>query len=259
MKNRLDWLGYLLISVNILLVLALLIFLIYGLEPGYTGPIGDTFGGLLSPVIGIVSIIFIYKTFAAQREQLKDQRIVNAEQREQHHINRITDIAYKQLEKINETVKSQIFSLPEIYESEKNAQGYIGIHSFNDKFERLRIDYIYTKDEQLTKLIADNLRPLIEMYESLSSSVVIIDNLLTDSALNLSRRNDLRTLLMLNLGDSVRDNVFRLNEFMQSRTENYTELNPIWSFDKQVGHLNQLVSITHAFLEDIVSQAASVR
>lgn len=42
-----------------------------------TGTLGDTFGGLLSPIIGLVSIYFIYKTFKAQREQLKDQKKTN--------------------------------------------------------------------------------------------------------------------------------------------------------------------------------------
>lgn len=39
-----------------------------------TGPIGDTFGGILSPLIGLVSIYFIYETFKAQREQLEEQK-----------------------------------------------------------------------------------------------------------------------------------------------------------------------------------------
>jgi hypothetical protein len=44
----------------------------------FTGPFGDTMGGILSPVVGIVSIYFIYKTFEAQREQLKDQTKANS-------------------------------------------------------------------------------------------------------------------------------------------------------------------------------------
>ena len=42
-----------------------------------TGPLGDTFGGLLSPIIGLVSVYFIYETFKAQREQLIEQKLAS--------------------------------------------------------------------------------------------------------------------------------------------------------------------------------------
>ena len=44
---------------------------------GKLGPMGDMFGGLLSPIIGGVSILYIYKTFKAQKKQLKDQKKTN--------------------------------------------------------------------------------------------------------------------------------------------------------------------------------------
>lgn len=58
--------------VNVLVTIIALVF-VFKVDVSWTGSLGDTFGGLLSPVIGGVSIYFIYQTFAAQREQLEDQ------------------------------------------------------------------------------------------------------------------------------------------------------------------------------------------
>ncbi|CAN5627961.1 hypothetical protein BH09BAC4_BH09BAC4_37780 [soil metagenome] len=58
--------------INAIVTLIALIF-VFKVDVTWTGPLGDTFGGLLSPLIGGISIYFIYKTFDAQREQLADQ------------------------------------------------------------------------------------------------------------------------------------------------------------------------------------------
>ncbi len=44
----------------------------------FTGPFGDTMGGILSPMTGIISIYLIYKTFQTQNEQLTDQQKANS-------------------------------------------------------------------------------------------------------------------------------------------------------------------------------------
>ena len=59
--------------INIILTAIALIFF-FKVDVLRTGPLGDTFGGLLSPVIGGISIYFIYMTFKAQRDQLEDQK-----------------------------------------------------------------------------------------------------------------------------------------------------------------------------------------
>lgn len=82
MKKYLEIIGVVFLLVILFLSLTVFYFCLVDLfiikaEPGKIGPIGDTFGGLLSPIIGSVSIYFIYKTFEAQREQLEDQKLIN--------------------------------------------------------------------------------------------------------------------------------------------------------------------------------------
>ena len=70
-----------------------------------TGPLGDTFGGLLSPIIGLVSVYFIYETFKAQREQLIEQKLASEaslslqreQLKDQKRINGTAHIVYGEL------------------------------------------------------------------------------------------------------------------------------------------------------------------
>ena len=238
---------------NVIVTLIALIF-VFKVDVTWTGPLGDTFGGLLSPLIGGISIYFIYKTFEAQREQLEDQKKSNEEtiaiqrkqledqkitnevqrkqldeQREQYHVNRITDIIYLQLERINESIKAQSFIFPDIAQQE--AYGFAGLYSFNGLLREQQLNEIYLLDDshtELYKLIVKNVNQLIGIYESISTAVVIINNLLNDVNLNATQTHDLKSLLVLNMGNSIRDNMDYLNKYIEFYRENSTELDSIW-------------------------------
>ncbi len=59
--------------VNVVITLVALIF-VFKVDVLWTGPLGDTFGGLISPIVGGISVYLIFETFKSQQEQLKDQR-----------------------------------------------------------------------------------------------------------------------------------------------------------------------------------------
>lgn len=75
--KRVEWIIYLLILiVGYIILYFFFAYIGHALDLEWaqnTGPLGDTFGGLFSPIIGLVSFILVYRTFKAQREQLADQ------------------------------------------------------------------------------------------------------------------------------------------------------------------------------------------
>lgn len=49
-------------------------------NPADWGVLGDYFGGLLNPIISLVTVMFVLKTYLAQREEVKQNDVATAEQ-----------------------------------------------------------------------------------------------------------------------------------------------------------------------------------
>lgn len=196
--------------VNVLVTLIALIF-VFNVDVTWTGPLGDTFGGLLSPIIGGISIYFIYQTFKAQREQLKDQR-------EQFDVSRITNIIYLQIQRMDQTLENQTFfpkggivkvvgvtgvydlneTLRDVFDSEQFARDSDGLELKNENL-----------DHYLT-IINDNLKPLSHFYGVILNSLKIIDISVDSSNLLKEGSDELKRLFLMNLDGTISSNINKL-------------------------------------------------
>lgn len=61
----------------LVIFLAISIFIVLRINVTYSGPLGDSLGGIFSPLFGIVSVYLLYKAFQLQNDQLVDQRNSN--------------------------------------------------------------------------------------------------------------------------------------------------------------------------------------
>ncbi len=248
MSNRFQGILIFFVCIITMLILVAICFFFFKLDPTFTGPIGDTFGGLFSPVIGTFSLIYIYKTFTEQRAQLNEQR-------GQYTINRITDIIYRQLDRVNESVKSQSF----LFNNTNHEEGYRGLNSINKVMEEninfLRADNAIKnlRREDVIKTVSSvldgNLAQLTEIHDNVSNAVEIVDNLIKDASLNSNQNNELRNLLVLNLNDSIRRNVINIISFFEVYKEKVTDFDVIWYNEYQLQMLNRLASRTKEFFE----------
>lgn len=62
-----DYWTIMIIVIAIICAVSFIVYLIASFGVGFTGPLGDTFGGLFSPLIGIMTLVLVYKTFNDQR------------------------------------------------------------------------------------------------------------------------------------------------------------------------------------------------
>ena len=235
MKKLYEWLLPLAIGISLISSFVFIFFLVFDHNPTYTGPIGDTLGGLLSPVIGIVSLIYIYNTFKEQREQFA--------------ANRITDIIYKQFDRINESIKAQLFNL----ENAQTNTGYNGLYLFNNLIEQ---KMLFLESPETSVLVANNLNQFTEIYETISTAVVIVENLLVDSNFSENKKDDLREILFLNCGTAIRDNIIRLTKYIEIHNENQQELDIIWAFNQQVDRLSQQIHIVRSVFTKLIESKA---
>ena len=147
-----------------------------------SGQMGDTFGGLLSPLIGLVSIYFIYKTFNAQREQLDDQRKANdamitaqrEQLRDQIDANRVTmgTLHLEKIEAIIEDTRQKSKNYLYMFESQP-FYGRDCIGKLNEKYNGITecmYKYINNYDSDLISMVllqAEQMSFVIELFVKL--------------------------------------------------------------------------------------------
>lgn len=249
------------------ILLILIFILIYG--PDFTGPVGDTFGGIFSPIVGAISIYFIYKTFGAQREQLEDQKRANKiqrfhleEQRKQYYVDRITEILYLQHERINESIKSQTFLFTNNGKRE-GVQGYAGLFSLNETIDQMLVFPELNSaevPEELNKFIVNNIIQLIEIYENIFTAGTIVEKLIKDSKINSEKSyDDLKILLALNLGDIIKNNIIQIKKYMDVHKRNSSDLDVIYQNEKLIQKLDSLVAGAYTFFENILDSAEAIQ
>ena len=95
---------------------------------------GDSFGGLNALVSSLALVGIIYTIFM-QRKELKTQQVELLNQRKEFQINRITNIAYNEVKKCNETIKA--LNLIEIDLKTSKYEGEYSIRKFDEKLESL--------------------------------------------------------------------------------------------------------------------------
>lgn len=119
-----DYFIFLFTVVNVIIFIALVL-LKFG-NVTITGPLGDTFGGLLSPVIGIISAFLIYETFKAQREQLIDQKDANQIEK--------SSIYFSELKQLLEDTERQAQTFYFEIHTKESFNRYYGLDALNHFF-----------------------------------------------------------------------------------------------------------------------------
>lgn len=114
-----------------------------------TGQIGDTIGGITSPIIGILSVILLYLT-------LKQQNEINAEQKNYNDINRAIAMQSQ--------IKQMDYDMEFVYSDSKmchKANGSQSLHVLNRSYDGIKISSI-----ELDNLITNvhNLELSISMW-----------------------------------------------------------------------------------------------
>lgn len=200
---------------------------------------GDTFGGLLSPIIGFISIYFIYKTFKSQNKQLDDQR-------NQHHISRITDIIYQQIQRIDENLRAQTFDVDRNKEA-----GTAGLRSVRHSLEKEDREYIH--------LVNDNTSQLLDYYECVLNSVRIVKISIKEACLTKKNTDELYRLFLLNLSDNTLTNIDKIllvldSYFTHTQNENNNSAYAEEQFDFRIDRLTWVLTEIAELVKDEVGE-----
>jgi hypothetical protein len=116
-----------------------------------TGTLGDTFGGLTSPIINLVSVILLYLTLRSQNDSIKNQRKEFENERE-------FTMLSKELDIVHDTFVNTIFTL--------NDKKYTGIEAFTTFSVHMH------RSKKLDDINIGNLSEFIFHFNNLSTKLL---------------------------------------------------------------------------------------
>ena len=220
-----------------------------------TGQIGDTIGGITAPIVNLIAALLVYLALNAQTQANGFLLKQISDQNEQFNINRINEIIYSQLNRIDQIIKHQPITISD----EQKSSGYSGILFLNKFLSSEEEKKAYNSDYQtaIDKVIASNLESLGEIYEILSSSVGIIANLIASSGLSDPHKSDLQNTFLLNLNRNLRDNPYKIKRYLLPHHQHPSDLANEYSIN--LSELKQLVYISVDFFDKTVDLNENLR
>lgn len=224
---------------NILLTLLILYIILYLLfihsranEADKT--LFDTIGNILGLGINAMTILFVFKTYKSQKDQIEFQQKEIEDNKKDVEFNRAADLTFKQLEytisRYNSTSGENIFRA---FES-------LIIH-LEDKFSELGVEgRVYFPIELVfrshkIKLIYSFLEKELDIYRDILSEI------------NSSNRQKLLNIIMMNIDESLHNNLIKMEYYIKfidlNEEINEKHKNEIKSIKEKVFYINKFLGI----------------
>uniref|UniRef100_UPI003A8DDA50 hypothetical protein n=1 Tax=Gelidibacter japonicus TaxID=1962232 RepID=UPI003A8DDA50 len=170
--KRKNYSKILLIVGTLLMIIAPIIFTyLFKINISESAEIGETIGGITSPVVSLIGAILLYYALSAQidsnkllAEQIEEDRVKERKQNEEEHISQLYQFFSKNIEEYTYELKNTDGSLSNIF------KGSIALHYFVEFIQKENINPHNTEE-----LLQDrNVREFVSIIES---SKLMIDSL----------------------------------------------------------------------------------
>ncbi|MBK8567704.1 MAG: hypothetical protein IPN76_31390 [Saprospiraceae bacterium] len=168
------------------------------------GEIGDMYGSVNAIFSGL-AFAGIIITILLQRKELKSQREELEDTRKEFEITRITNLIFKQLDRIDSTVSKLSFS-------HKGGHAITGIFSLQDINQEIKNSFpvdtktFQLKDNEPPFIPINNHRlKIIELLKTVVISKQIIDNLISTTEIGEVEEGKLNSIFIQNLENEIID------------------------------------------------------
>ena len=179
-----------------------------------TGQVGDFIGGLIGSLWTLASVFLFYLAIRLQSKELKNQineigiqnRTLESQYHE-FHINRLTQIIYSQIGRIDSFMKDYKITTTIYNEVQEEHEGISAIYYLNNFFsikEKTNIDH--REANSTMYFVVEKYYSLMQLLEMMVSSVIAVERVL-DSSTNLrgNEKNELKILLFDNINNKIED------------------------------------------------------
>lgn len=164
--------------------------------------IASFIGNILSPLWALASVILFYVALRFQRQELNLQRGELKSTREEFEVNRITNVVFNQLDRIDKHIESLKIDSRLSYE----ALGYLHykilpISKIENESDSEILNANYNATVNNIQLINKYLKDILILSTSLNLSFIAIKSLFKSSELNKSKLKSLGDLFFSNFGN----------------------------------------------------------
>lgn len=216
--------------------------------------IGDFIGGLIGSLWAFTGVLLFYVALKLQRKEFSLQREELSSQRLEFRINRITNIIFHQIDRVESQLKESEFFIDDVHPT----TGLRGMYLLNNKlgetsFHLKNKSYGINLDQALNYLEI-NKEPFSELFDLLSNSYKVVNKVITNSIeLNESEKQELKYIFTQNIGEEALNMVTNINlivneYFIQAEVGNRQDLNPL-SENEVVYH--KLMEITSQLITQV--------
>lgn len=138
------------------------------------GPVGDYFGGMLNPIIGLLTILLVYSSWTLQNKQADDNRKQLFINQQEHHRSQTEDVLRSIYGAHDETVSRLLAQVKETYFSDTHFKVRLekamprreaGLTKLLDHIKKQWNEDGWAKDSSVEKLLIDLQRNTVMMDE----------------------------------------------------------------------------------------------
>jgi len=221
-------------------------------KPEIRGSIGDMFGAVNALFSGFALFGIIF-TIYIQRKELGLQRIELADTRSEFQINRVTNVIYNQLKRIEEKLESNPFINPTQKSIPRTKFGYSFINElYTEKINRLyeeedkdgRKLYEKTHSDTIFEItILENQSKLLRITRVIANSCEIIKKLTNIKSIEISNKKELQSIFFKNIETDLIKLIKVLDQYLTAETLNSLIVNnlDITNFQAIREHLNVIL------------------
>lgn len=125
-------------------------------SPADWGVLGDYFGGVLNPLISMITLFFLIKTYLTQKEELKQSESLNREQVRLSQVTVNTQLLNTKISAAHEALAVYHHEMDRVTTAKNNNWLFIGMnaktYSDNNKMDEYRLDMAQNIQSELQKI-----------------------------------------------------------------------------------------------------------
>ncbi len=179
------------------------------------GQLGDFIGGIVGSFWALAGVLLFYAALKSQQKQLKtqieelhEQKKELALSREEFQTTRISNIIFKQIERIDNTIKELKFE-----KIRQGMAGQFGIYHLSESLLQKRIYFNNQEDEtqkqmtliNLNDFVVENEKNIIKVYSIIYDSTVVIAKIVESGKLAEKTKRQLKEVFSNNIASETYD------------------------------------------------------
>lgn len=227
----------LIIFFTFLIPLASWVFCFIGLDPKVTGPMGDTVGGLTSPLIGIFSVLLIYRTFKSQIKANDETQKANIAIQKSNNASADHN-AYQLWLSLFQDIKIDFSNITEELITNKNSIKEIRVYKGTSALNALKI--ILNSYEEANENDCPSLNQLSYILHSLTDLV----NVIKSYQMSDEKKEHILRLILFFYNSQIRDSL----EGILNETKS---MNGLKKFNSEISDIHKRMNEFYSDLFDL--------